>query len=376
MVAKIQILRSVTPGSRPSGKTYGEPYVNFGDNQFGVFDSSNVARDLIGVPYFSAALSYIQGATVNYQGKLYQSITSVAAGAWNPAQWALVVQQFYVDSSVNAFCPQNCRFICTGTTTTNLSPFNGSKIKINGAYYDIPASGIQAVNTNLMINGVGGRTLAASAPYYVFAFATGPTTIGLDFRTTGAGGYAHVMSSTPGNLGVEIMCNTDGSGKNDGYTFVGLIVASSASQFSDTVGTRQVLSWYNRRPKSLLGPAIGAVNTTATGAQELSPSQRQYFLNWINQDVYLGVIGYSYIDTAGQATFIQVSSDGVILTNPFPYNTHAAVSYANNLSFGQWMDGTAAPFASELGLHSSSIVGAVTGGTGTFNVRQTGMIFG
>jgi hypothetical protein len=87
MVAKIQILRSVTPGNRPAGKQYGEPYVNMGDNQFGVFDGSNVARDLIGVPMFSSSLSYIKGAPVNYQGILYVANQAVSAGAWNAAQW-------------------------------------------------------------------------------------------------------------------------------------------------------------------------------------------------------------------------------------------------------------------------------------------------
>jgi microcystin-dependent protein len=83
----LKILRSLVAGTRPSGRVYGEPYVNFGDNQFGVFDNSNVARDLIGVPIFSPNASYIAGAVVNYQGLLYIAIQAISPAAWNPLQW-------------------------------------------------------------------------------------------------------------------------------------------------------------------------------------------------------------------------------------------------------------------------------------------------
>jgi hypothetical protein len=87
----LKFWRSVTPGSRPSGRTYGEPYVNLGDNQFGVFDSSNVARDLIGVPVFSSAKAYPSGQAVTNAGVLYISNTAVSAGSFNSAQWSQVM---------------------------------------------------------------------------------------------------------------------------------------------------------------------------------------------------------------------------------------------------------------------------------------------
>src|SRR5262245_15904630 len=87
---RIQMLRSITPGARPSGKLYGEPYFNLGDNQFGVFDSSNVARDLIGVPMFSASKAYSAGNVVNNSGQIYVANTAVSAGSFNPAQWTPV----------------------------------------------------------------------------------------------------------------------------------------------------------------------------------------------------------------------------------------------------------------------------------------------
>lgn len=88
MVAKIQILRSITPAARPSGKSYGEPYVNLADNQFGVFDSSNVSRDLLGVPIFSSAISYAAGTCVSSGATLWiAKAGGVPAGAWDPTKW-------------------------------------------------------------------------------------------------------------------------------------------------------------------------------------------------------------------------------------------------------------------------------------------------
>ena len=86
----LKFIRSITPGARPTGRTYGEPYVNMSDKQFGVFDNSNNPIDLIGVPFFSQSIPYPVGAAVNYGGVLYLATTAVAAGVWNPAQWAQV----------------------------------------------------------------------------------------------------------------------------------------------------------------------------------------------------------------------------------------------------------------------------------------------
>jgi hypothetical protein len=86
----IKVLRSIVAGTRPSGRTYGEPYVNLSDNQIGVFDSSNVARDLIGVPFFSPSATYISGQPVNYQGRVYVAKMNIVPGAWNSAQWAML----------------------------------------------------------------------------------------------------------------------------------------------------------------------------------------------------------------------------------------------------------------------------------------------
>ena len=88
MVASIQILRSLVRGNRPAGRLYGEPYVNFSENQFGIFDSGNTPRDLLGVPMFSTGQNYVAGNVVNNGGRLYIALVAVTAGVFNGTQWA------------------------------------------------------------------------------------------------------------------------------------------------------------------------------------------------------------------------------------------------------------------------------------------------
>jgi|SRR5262252_1508512 len=90
----LQILRSNSPGVRPTGAPVGrpayiqgEPYVNYADRQFGVLDPSAVPFDLIGVTFFSASASYPAGTLVVYQGLPYVALVAVTPGAFNPAQW-------------------------------------------------------------------------------------------------------------------------------------------------------------------------------------------------------------------------------------------------------------------------------------------------
>lgn len=96
----LKILRSGTLGSRPTGRVYGEPYVNLAENQLGVINSSGAAQDLLGVPIFSTTNTYTAGQPVNHGGGLFLALGSVPAGAWNPAQWTPVASQSYVAGQI------------------------------------------------------------------------------------------------------------------------------------------------------------------------------------------------------------------------------------------------------------------------------------
>jgi hypothetical protein len=173
MVAKIQILRSITPGSRPAGHTYGEPYVNMGDNQFGIFDNSNVARDLLGVPMFSASLSYIKGAAVNYQGILYIANQAVSAAAFNAAQWDS--NFLFSDLTAN---------LTAGFTAT---PTNGGTITgANQTYTPTPGTSVQ----NLQYITLNGASLTGN---FTFAPPASDCTVVVDVINGGTGAVAAAL---------------------------------------------------------------------------------------------------------------------------------------------------------------------------------------
>jgi len=80
---------SVVPGERPAGGTrlQGELYVNLTDNQFGFIDAGTDPLDLLAITIFSASAAYEADQLVVYSGSIYRALTSIVAGAFNPAQW-------------------------------------------------------------------------------------------------------------------------------------------------------------------------------------------------------------------------------------------------------------------------------------------------
>jgi hypothetical protein len=160
MVARIQILRSGTAGNRPTGKQYGEPYVNMAENQFGVMNASNVATDLLGVPIFSPSTTYAIGNAVNYQGKLYIALVAISAAAFNPAQWSLVVAasqvlQPGVTNTITVgytYTSYNAGTITTGTFTPSAANGNYQYYTNNGPH-TIAVPAVESAIDILVTNG-------------------------------------------------------------------------------------------------------------------------------------------------------------------------------------------------------------------------------
>jgi hypothetical protein len=85
----INILRSSTPGARPTGKTAGEPYVNFADGQFGVWNAAAV--DLLAVRFWLSTASYAVNDVVLSAGALYVCVTANTNSPPPSVNWAPVV---------------------------------------------------------------------------------------------------------------------------------------------------------------------------------------------------------------------------------------------------------------------------------------------
>jgi len=161
--SNLSILRYNTFGTRPATGTqpYGSPYVNIAGNQFGVVDSTLVARDLIGVPYFSILANYTTGQPVNYNGNLYVALTSVSAGAWNASQWSPVASLAAMASvgtsggNVNKFRNGSMEIAQRGAGPFLISPTTPA--------YTLDGWIVTSAGGNVTVNQVAGRGASGSS---------------------------------------------------------------------------------------------------------------------------------------------------------------------------------------------------------------------
>ncbi len=183
-MTKLLILRSGTKGNRPAGKSYGEPYVNFAENQFGIINSAGGAQDLLGVPIFSTTNTYSAGQPVNYGGQLYVALGAVAAGAFNPAQWTNYVLeapndgQFYGRQS-KAWVPYHSSITAYWGGTLNITPLGQNVSSWTGSTTNVATfaspHGI-ATQALVILTGTvpGSMPVLANQPVYFGALS--PTT--------------------------------------------------------------------------------------------------------------------------------------------------------------------------------------------------------
>jgi hypothetical protein len=343
MVARIQLLRSITPGNRPAGKMYGEPYVNFGDNQFGVFDSSNVARDLIGVPMFSPSLSYIAGAAVNYQGAFYIAKAAVPAAAWNLAQWFQPSTVITLGGQLTYFSVTQLKFV----------PYGGNYIRLNGVYRMLPAAGagiFGLANTNSFVNGVAGQNLAANTTYWIFCFDNAGV-LTADFRTAAT----HANSTTAGNEGTEILTG------DDTRSLIGMCRTNASSQFLQDSQNIGVLTWFNRRPR-MAQVALTANTTNVTVVptlSEISTALRTNFLCWADGSIQFTLAGTTFNSGLSTNHTIPFDSSAQYVDGGSSF-TSTGNGYSGSIGGG---GAIAAPTE---GWHYITLYGGVNGGTGTW----------
>jgi hypothetical protein len=137
-------------------------------------------------------------------------------------------------------------------TALSYLPFKGGLIRINGALYQIPSTGVVGLaNTGVYLNGVAGQALGASTFYYVYCFNNAGV-LTADFSTTG-----HATSATAGNIGTEIKSG------DDTRTLLGMIYTNASSQFVDSATNRWVRSWLNVRRVQLMNYVSNQMGTTS-----------------------------------------------------------------------------------------------------------------
>ena len=127
-------------------------------------------------------------------------------------------------------------------TQLQLQPTNGTWMKLNGVFRQIPAAGIFIGNTGVFVNKTAGQNLAASTLYQVYIFDNAGT-LTADFWTVT--NHAHAWSNTVGNEGTEVAQITPGPTLDDTRSFIGLVYTNASAQFVDSPTQRFVRSWFN-----------------------------------------------------------------------------------------------------------------------------------
>jgi microcystin-dependent protein len=213
----IKLLRSITAGLRPTGHTYGEPYINLADNQFGVFDSGNVARDLIGVPFFSSAASYAAGQPVVQAGLLYIANVAVSPGAFNSTQWTQVATGASPVGEVKLWpltrAPSSF-LICNGNSYLRSAPYN---LLFNALVY---SGTVTFTNGSAIINWTNhGMSIGDKVKFFTtgtlptnFTAGTHGYNVGTEYVVVPANLAANAFSVSTVRSGTAIVAGSAGSG--------------------------------------------------------------------------------------------------------------------------------------------------------------------
>lgn len=197
----------------------------------------------------------------------------------------------YADANIAGLSHGQCRFDYVSATQCRLSRFDGNKLFINGAWYEIPSAGVTLSNSGL----------SASTWYYVYAYMDG-STMTLEASATGR--------ATDSTYGHQIK-NGDSS-----RTLVGAIFTTAGSQFSKSAAAMQVISWFNRQTQPVISELDTDRTENDTTATEVHSSVRSYFIAWNDDRPLCSGNLRGYTDTADTFFEVYVYLDGSTLIGP------------------------------------------------------------
>jgi len=243
-----------------------------------------------------------------------------------------------------------CQLAYVDATHIRLNRKNGSKLKINGALYDVPSAGVIADITNCYLNGVAASALVAGTTYNVFAFVLAGA-VTLDFSTT-----ARATDTTVGNDGVEVKSG------DSSRSLVGKVIAFAGPNVGDNSTSRGVISWFNRRQR-VAQSYVPSGSTSSTGW--VGAGSVITFLTWGDEEIEFNLTGYT-LNSAVSNNQTQITVDGGAVASPMPAG--AIVSCTGGYYFGFASCGGAA-FTE--GAHNFQTQVAVTAGSGQWTMTAT-----
>lgn len=213
-----------------------------------------------------------------------------------------------------------------------LQPVNGNLLTINGVNQTIPSAGVSLAPTGL----------TPSTLYYIYAYMVS-TTMTLEASATG--------HSTDTSTGVEIKTG------DATRTLVGMVYPITGPAFADTATQRLVISWHNRRPIYGSGNFTTTRTTTSTSYVELNSEIRVQFLTWASVPVSTAVSG-SFFNSTTQTCLSSIAIDGTTAEDVFN-----SMSGTDAAPIGMTHSNTYSE-----GFHYATVVGFVSGGTGSWYV--------
>ena len=241
------------------------------------------------------------------------------------------------------------RLTRSSATALLFQPWNGDVIKINGAYYQIPAAGISIPNTSLGANTVYLVGLSYSGGVLTPFFYANPS--------------SHAPSTTAGNVGVEII------GGNDAYSLIGMVRTDGSGQFVDTSGNRGVISWFNQRPLSLVGVSFN-ITSSAAPYVDAGTGYQVYFVSWASS-ITCQLANTTLVLTSGtgSTSYMAICFDNIGGSNFIGQNT----LYSTNIGMAFSTAGVADVGS---GFHILSVSIGTSGGTVNYRGAIVGQVMG
>jgi hypothetical protein len=252
------------------------------------------------------------------------------------------------------------RLFYVSPTALRFAPYNGAFIKINGATYAIPTAGIAGLgNAGVYVNGTASQSLVANTTYWVFARDIGGV-VTAEFRTAAS----HATSATASNEGVEILTG------DDTRSLIGLIRTdgSTPGQFIDSITQRFTRSWFNPRLLATFNTFSVSRSTSSTAATwvEINAEIRNEAVLWESDTWVIQITGSASNNTAGQNTQGGISIDGATQE---PSGSRAHSAGANTAAT---LSGISVKTGLTEGYHYATLVGKVSGNTGTYEGATDG----
>jgi hypothetical protein len=275
---------------------------------------------------------------------------------YNGTNWILLLPNNAVGG-----IPECGRLETVSATLLSFKPFKGDLIKVNGQIYNIPSAGITGMaNTGVFLNGAGGQNLAASSLYYVYCFDNAGV-LTADYSTTG-----HGTSVTAGNAGTEV------KSADDTRSLIGLVFTNGSSQFANTLASRTVISWFNRRRVAIAGAGSAGATSASASIVEITASSRVLFLTWATEAVEVVIGGTCQNNVVDGLTITNIGLDGALTAQI----SHSSIAQHHAVSSFEQISGGACSEMTE-GLHFLTPIGNVSGGgTGAWFAYIVGSIRG